>query len=284
VPSLTKLPERHSECTNASAGGLERFGSRVVPIGPVHAPGACPLRDATFCDEWDSLDADCDGALSRQELAWTQTLHGYDDEPWEHSPRYILPNGTGIVTGFQPQPWREAVTARPLDKQRVVGWWGTLFEAADVDRSAGIDFGEWVQLQDQMRQTFGSCGDVLNHSLFRYRAGASGEGADGAYPIRPCAACPLRWVHCDLSHYGGGWTLVYQTAGRDPSVGVRGQKAPEELFMKSFSHPGHRNLSSGEMAHTARCNHCMQDVSPKIYTTACSNLATYRPRPAPNTD
>jgi hypothetical protein len=44
---------------------VTRFSSRVVHIGPVYAPGMCPLRDATFCDEWDSLDTDCDGALSR---------------------------------------------------------------------------------------------------------------------------------------------------------------------------------------------------------------------------
>ena len=44
---------------------MTRFSSRVVHIGPAYAPGMCPLRDATFCDEWDSLDTDCDGALSR---------------------------------------------------------------------------------------------------------------------------------------------------------------------------------------------------------------------------
>jgi hypothetical protein len=62
--NCSKLP---SECLPESAENrnVTRFSSRVVHIGPVYAPGMCPLRDATFCDEWDSLDTDCDGALSR---------------------------------------------------------------------------------------------------------------------------------------------------------------------------------------------------------------------------
>ena len=41
----------------------------------------------------------------------------------------------------------------------------------------------------------------------------SGPWKDGPYPIKPCEACPVRWLHCDLSKFGGGWNLVYESVG-----------------------------------------------------------------------
>eukprot|EP01051_Picozoa_sp_SAG22_P014799 SAG22_NODE_1846_length_3451_cov_2.525358_4_plen_614_part_00 len=224
---------------------LTRFNSTALPLVSRRPPGACPLADETFCDEWDALDTDCDGLLDREELSWTQTLHTYNDRAFDpaatdfvsHRAGYGLDEATG-EPNLPPQPFSVGISSFPEVLDRVQKRWTAVFRLADTDGSGRVDFGEFAQLQSQLKNVFRHCGEALAVQQFRFVSpwASYGAGKDGPYPVQACESCAVRWLHCDLSRFGGGWTLVYETVGAQPDQPLGGEAALNEyeLFTASF--------------------------------------------------
>jgi hypothetical protein len=110
---------------------------------------------------------------------------------------------------------------------------------------------DWLRATGQYFPAFASCGAALADRFYRGQAAAAADAAavaaelrggpprigGAAFPIRPCEGCALRWLACDLTSYGGGWSLVRETAGR---VGLRStdEAAPELLFSDGWATRG----------------------------------------------
>lgn len=127
-----------------AARNKTRFTSTALALSSSRPPGACPLADRTFCDEFDALDTDCNGALDGSELMWTQTLFTYDDQASDtgytsHRAAY-RPTGRGQdgrpvepTHNLPPMPWDREVTQYGAAVALAGQQWAKVFAAADVN-------------------------------------------------------------------------------------------------------------------------------------------------------
>lgn len=159
---------------------------------------SCPVEDTTYCDEFHSLDLDCDGVLSLGEAAETTTWY---DEPSYHelTPLSLYPSNTG-----------------EFGKISANHRWNLLLEALDGNDDGHLSIFDWLKGSRVYKPTYRHCGEVLEDKFFRYinQADRSLGGSNGAFPIQPCATCETRWIYCELDVEGGGWNLVYESAGK----------------------------------------------------------------------
>jgi hypothetical protein len=199
-------------------GGRFVFPPCSGPQNRTWANEQCPVEDTTYCDEFHSLDLDCDGVLSLTEAAETTT---WFDEPSYHAltPLSQLPSNVG---SFE----------RMLDKAA----WDSLLGALDGDSDGYLSIFDWLKGSRVYKPTYQHCGEVLSDQFFRYiNQNARQLGGDnGAFPICPCAACEMRWIYCELDAEGGGWNLVYESVGRTDFLMSTDEVNVEQLWDPSF--------------------------------------------------
>lgn len=187
----------------------------------------CPVEDTTYCDEFLSLDLDCDGVLSLGEAAETTT---WFDEPSFHglTPISLLPRTTDGFT-----------------EMLIEAGWRALLSALDDDGDGYLSMFDWLKGSRVYKPTYQHCGEVLADRFFRYinQQDRSLGGDNGAYPIRACSNCPTRWIYCDLDTEGGGWNLVYESVGRTDFLMSTGEVNVERLWDPEF---GSRTLDRYE--------------------------------------
>ena len=219
--------------TTAPSGGVSLFSIRARPLVPgggfvfpscaashnvTWANEQCPVEDTTYCDEFHSLDLDCDGLLSLPEAAETTT---WFDEPSYHglTPLSLLPRDIGGLT-----------------KMMMENHWRILLAALDGDDDGFLSMFDWLKGSRVYKPTYRHCGEVLADEFFRYinQGDRSLGGDSGAYPVRPCAACEMRWIYCELDVEGGGWNLVYESVGRADFLMSTGEVNVDRLWDPSF--------------------------------------------------
>lgn len=173
----------------------------AAPAAPLSA--GCPVEDASFCDEFVSLDADCSGLLTLPELWQCATIRGY--------PR-----------AAELQRYAVGSTLRNLYESN----WRQLHARYDVDRDGNVTMVDWLAMRGQYVHTLPSCGLAMADPRYR---------SHKALPIKPCATCAVHWVACDQQQYGGGWTLVYEAAG---AVDLRttSEHNPSLLYTHGWRH------------------------------------------------
>lgn len=189
------------------------------PHNRTWADERCPVEDTTYCDEFHSLDLDCDGVLSLSEAAETTT---WFDEPSYHqlTPLSLVPNLPD-----------SAFVRMSLGHQ-----WEQLLAALDGDDDGYLSLFDWLKGSRVYKPTYRHCGEVLSDNFFRYikQFDRSLGGANGAFPIQPCAACEMRWIYCELDMEGGGWNLVYEGVGKTDFLLSTGEVNVDRLFDPDF--------------------------------------------------
>jgi hypothetical protein len=175
------------------------------------------VEDTTYCDEFHSLDLDCDGMLSLSEAAETTT---WFDEPSYHklTPLSLLSFDSQLEATIEGSRWQ------------------ALLAALDGDDDGHLSIFDWLKGSRVYKPTYKHCGEVLSDNFFRYiKQDARQLGGDnGAFPIRPCAACEMRWIYCDLDVQGGGWNLVYESLGRTDFLMSTGEVNVDQLWDPTF--------------------------------------------------
>lgn len=175
------VPLRTRFVVNASNATVPRFR---VPSQCVAAAAAmplhCPVDDESYCDEFRSLDKDCSHSLALQELWHCFTLDGY-------------------VHVAKLQQYADGSDLR----ERYESQWRSLHRRYDEDGDGNISLVDWLSMRKQYAHTMASCGAALADPRYSYHT---------AMPIKPCDTCAEHWLACSRG-YGGGWTLVYQSAG-----------------------------------------------------------------------
>ena len=182
INKTTPLRERWIRAANAT--GSNSSVLRFAPPRGGPAPAArvgCPVEDASFCDEFVSLDADCSGRLTLPELWQCTTIRGY--------PR-----------AAELQRYAVGSTLRLLYESN----WRQLHARYDVDRDGNVTMLDWLAMRGQYVHTLPSCGLAMADPRYK---------SHSVLPIKPCDACAVHWVACEQQRYGGGWTLVYEAAG-----------------------------------------------------------------------
>lgn len=175
------VPMRTRFVVNASNATVPRFQLPPQCVDAVATmPLDCPVGDASYCDEFHSLDKDCSQSLALQELWHCFTLAGYVQ--WEELQQY--------ADGSDLREYHETK-------------WRSLHRRFDEDGDGNISLVDWLSMRGQYAHTMTSCGAALADLRYSWRT---------AMPIKPCASCAEHWLACNRN-FGGGWTLVYQSAG-----------------------------------------------------------------------
>ena len=211
------------------------WSTHTLPANRTYGNESCPVEDWGYCDEFHSLDVDCDGVLSLQEARETTTWFG---APSYHAltPLSMVDSGSG-----------SGITSMLMEHT-----WDMVLGAADGDDGGSFTIFDWLKISRVYKPTYRHCGEVLADRFFRWskQSDRPRGGTNGAFPIKPCDTCPERWIYCDLdtrkhsqSHYnviyrdsyslvagGGGWNLVYEGVGRTDFLMTTDAINTEQLF------------------------------------------------------
>ncbi len=134
---------------------------------------------------------------------------------WGNSGRAFIAFGQYSTLGGFPDSWQSVVT-----NIHTAGT--TCMEFAGPRRTR-------VDIQIRNSQIYKSCLDILNNDASR---------GDGVYTISP-PGLGLTKVYCDMTHNGGGWTLVL-SAGTDKEIihpSLRGPSNADQLAVQEAAQP-----------------------------------------------
>jgi len=198
------LRRRWAANATANSSALRFAAPRCAAAWPAHTAASCPVEDLSYCDEFRSLDADCTAALTLAELRHCASMSG------------------AFVRAEVLQGYRAGSYLRLRGEAR----WSALHARFDEDGDGNLTLLDWLAMRGRYAHPMPSCGAALADARYSGRT---------AMPIRPCEGCAEHWLACEQRLYGGGWTLVYQTAG---AVAMHGapEREPSLLYTHGWRH------------------------------------------------
>jgi len=122
-----------------------------------NATEVCLVEDLSYCDEFTSIDTDCNGMLTASELSFCETMAGY-----ESMHAYI---------GLDPRAY-----VRVVVEER----WAQHFDVYDRDQDGNLTLVDWLAMRQQYVHTFSSCGEAMHDPRYLTHT---------RLPIKPCPDC-----------------------------------------------------------------------------------------------